>query len=791
LSASNASNSSSSAYAGYPGPRFQTDDFNLDIRYWLYKIGSYWWLFLLFLAIAIGGGYTYLRYTPNLYESRNTILIKRTETGGGGISEESVIFAQDFGFTGGNKSVKNEIEILRSLTLMKRVVERLRLHVEVLRMGNFVNEELYGDRPFDLDTFKLSDDIRAAFFKIEVLDTSRFLMGPANSDAPLTERYFDVPFRNEKGYFLIRRRPEFVLSDIPENNQFLLNIHTLESVAKRYQGGLGISQIGEWSSILELSLIDAVPAKAEDILNTLVEVYNEEEVNDENKVLGNTIRFIDERLARLTNELDVVESGIERYQRQNEIATDGAGDLAAMVYGQLNQLEQELSGMEVNQQILESLENYLIEDNNAYELIPANLIAESPSLSAFVSQYNELVLDYDRVTTLLTAQNPQRIQLENRIAELRRTILLTLQNLRKDMRIPMDRMVEQIAELKGDIRAVPRKKKDLVQIERQQKIKENLYLYLLQRREETALSEAITTPGTRVIDPAMSSSIPISPKRRQIYLFCVALGLLLPLSVVVMDDWINDKIESEDDLKKETSIPLLGRIGKSKTYDEILVREGSRSAVPEMFRLLRTNLQYLNPNKGHQTILITSSQGGEGKTFITANLGATIALSRKKVILVGMDLRKPRLWKYIAGQEHQSGVTNYLIGEAEIQELIRQSPDFPQLHFLPSGPVPPNPSELLLSDRMESLFAYLKSNYDYVLIDSPPIGLVADALIINEYIDISLYVVRHKYTRLGMVRMLQSLYAEKKIKNPGIILNGLRNGHGFYGYGYGYGYYSK
>ena len=732
-----------------------------------------------------------MRYTPNLYESRNTILIKRTETGGGGISEESVIFAQDFGFTGGNKSVKNEIEILRSLTLMTRVVERLRLHGEVLRMGSFVNEELYADRPFDLDTFKLSDDNRAAFFQIEVLDTSRFLMGPANSDAPLTERFFDVPFRNEKGYFLIRHRPEFVPSDIPENNQFLLNIHTLESVAKRYQGGLGISQIGEWSSILELSLIDAVPAKAEDILNTLVEVYNEEEVNDENKVLGNTIRFIDERLARLTNELDVVESGIALYQRQNDIATNGAGDLAAMVYGQLNQLERELTQLEVTRQMLESLENYLIEDNNTYELIPANLIAESPSLSAFVSQYNELVLDYERMITLLTPQNPQRIQVENRIAEIKRTILLTLQNLKRDLRIPMNSLGQQIAGLEAEIRAVPRKKKDLVQIERQQKIKENLYLYLLQRREETALSEAITTPGTRVIDPAMSSSMPISPKRQQIYLFCFALGLLLPLSVVVLDDWINDKIDSEEDIKKETAIPLLGRIGKSKTYDEILVREGSRSAVPEMFRLLRTNLQYLNPNKSHQTILITSSQGGEGKTFITANLGATIALSRKKVILVGMDLRKPRLWKYVAGQEHQSGVTNYLIGESEIGELIRHSPDFPHLHFLSSGPIPPNPSELLLSDRMESLFAYLKSNYDYVLIDSPPIGLVADALIINEYIDISLYVVRHKYTRLGMIRMLQNLYAEKKIKNPGIILNGLRNGHGYYGYGYGYGYYSK
>jgi capsular exopolysaccharide synthesis family protein len=770
---------------------FQNDDFNLDIRYWLYKILNYWWLFLLFLATAIGGAYAYLRYTPNLFESKNTILIKRTETGGGGISEESVIFAQDFGFTGGNKSVKNEIEILRSLTLMKRVVDKLRLHVEILQVGSFLNEELYKNPPFQPDTFSLAPGVRSAFFQIEVIDTTRFLIGPANSDAPLTERFFDVPFRNEKGYFLIRRSPGMLPSAEAEKNKFLLNIHFPEDVALRYQGGLAIGQIGEWSSILELSLTDAVPAKAEDVLNTLVEVYNEEEVNDENKVLGNTIKFIDERLQRLTDELDIVESGIELYQRQNEIVTNGAGDLAAMVVGQLNQLEQELSGMEVNQQVLASLENYLIEDNNAYELIPANLIAESPSLSAFVAQYNELVLDYDRVTTLLTAQNPQRIQLENRIAEIRRSILLTLQNLRKDMRIPMDRLVQQIAELRGEIRAVPRKKKDLVQIERQQKIKENLYLYLLQRREETALSAAITTPGTRVIDPARSSTVPISPKRQQIYLFAVALGLLLPLSIVVLGDWVNDKVETEDDLKNETSIPLLGRIGKSKTYDEILVQEGSRSAVPEMFRLLRTNLQYLNPNKGQQTILITSSQGGEGKTFITANLGATIALSRKKVILVGMDLRKPRLWKYVGGQEHQSGVTNYLIGEADMGALIQQSPDFPGLHFLPSGPIPPNPSELLLSERMESLFAYLRAHYDYVLIDSPPIGLVADALIINEFTDISLYVVRHKFTRIGMIRMLQNLYAEEKIKNPGIILNGLRNGYGYYGYGYGSGYYSK
>lgn len=771
----------------YPNHRLQDDDFNLDIRYWLVKILNNWWLFLLFLAAAIGGGYAYLLQTPNLYETKNTILIKRTETGGGGISEESVIFAQDFGFTGGNKSVKNEIEILRSLTLMTGVVQKLRLNIEVFKVGSFINEELYHQRPFQTDTFALSPGKKSVSFEIRILDEERFEIGVPDAENP-EQRYFGIPFRNESGYFLIRRDSSYALSANAEENVFLLDIRDPESVALRYQSGLSIAQIGEWSSILELSLTDPVPDKAEEILNTLVEVYNDAEVNDENKVLGNTIKFIDERLRSLTAELDVVESGIERYQQQNEIATNGPGDLAGMIYGRLNNLEDELTQMEVNKQILESLESYLIEDNNAYELIPANLIAENPSLSAFVSQYNELVLDYDRMVTLLTPQNPQRIQTENRIAEIKRTILLTLQNVKKDMRIPMQSVERQIEDLKAEIRAVPRKKKDLVQIERQQAIKENLYLYLLQRREETALSEAITTPGTRVIDPARSSAIPVSPKRQQIYLFCFALGLLLPLSLVVLGDWLNDKVESEEGIKKETDIPLLGRIRKSKVYDKILVKQDSRSAIPEMFRLLRTNLQYLNPNKGQQTILITSSQGGEGKTFITANLGATIALSRKKVILVGMDLRKPRLWKYMAAHENQSGVTNYLIGEAELEEIIVPSPNQPHLFFLPSGPVPPNPSELLLSERMESLFEYLKSNYDYVLIDSPPVGMVADALILNNYVDISLYVVRHKYTRFGMLRMLQNLYAEGKIKNPGIILNGLRNGSGYYGYGYGYGY---
>lgn len=771
----------------YPNHRLQDDDFNLDIRYWLYKILNNWWLFLLFLAAAIGGGYAYLLHTPNLYETKNTILIKRTETGGGGISEESVIFAQDFGFTGGNKSVKNEIEILRSLTLMTGVVQKLRLNIEVFKVGSFINEELYLHRPLLVDTFALKPTKKSATFEIRILDEEQFEIGMPDTEN-FEQRYFGIPFRNESGYFLIRRDSSYALSDDPEEKVFLLGIRDPENVALRYQSGLSISQIGEWSSILELSLTDPVPDKAEDILNTLVEVYNDAEVDDENKVLNNTINFIDERLRSLTEELDVVESGIERYQQQNEIATDGPGDLAGMVYSRLNNLEDERTQMEVNKQILESLESYLIEDNNAYELIPANLIAENPSLAAFVGQYNELVLDYDRMVTLLTPQNPQRIQTENRIAEIKRTILLTLQNVKKDMRIPMESLERQIENLKGEIRAVPRKKKDLVQIERQQAIKENLYLYLLQRREETALSEAITTPGTRVIDPARSSGIPVSPKRQQIYLFCFALGLLLPLSIVVLGDWVNDKVASEEDLKKETTIPMLGRIGKSKVYDKVLVRQDSRSAIPEMFRLLRTNLQYLNPSKGQQTVLITSSQGGEGKTFITANLGATIALSRKKVILVGMDLRKPRLWQYMAAHENQSGVTNYLIGEADLEDIIVPSPDHPHLFFLPSGPIPPNPSELLLSERMGNLFDYLRTNYDYVLIDSPPVGMVADALILNDYVDISLYVVRHKYTRYGMLRMLQNLYEEGKIKNPGIILNGLRNGSGYYGYGYGYGY---
>ncbi len=753
----------------------------IDLQRWLYRLLSYWWLFVISMLIAGYVGYTYVKNATPLYSTNATFLIKDAGRGGG-LSEGQILLQE--GLAGGGKSMDNEIQILKSLTLAEKVVDKLKANISYKKSGN--KEELYHSSPFVLDTFSFVGERPFGLsFMIQPVDSNHFRLKYVSAEAGDLYQFGKL-FTDHAGTYKISRRAGTYFDD----DQYVIKITPKEFFAFSINNKVNIQRIGSQhsSSVLSLSMTDPIPNRARDVVNTMIEVYNEEEVADKNSVLVSTLNFIDERVKILTKELDIVEGGIERFKSKNQIITNDAGSSKNFALGEIRSALDNLSGMEVRREILRSLEAMVKDNKGNSQLIPANLIADNPVLGGLVNQYNATSLDRIRLSKAASAENPALILMDQQLADVRSLILQTLQNLQRDLDIPMRTLQNKIEDLKDNLGSVPSMEKNLLEQMRMQSIKENLFLYLLQKREETALSEAVTSPNTRIIDRARAPSVPIFPQKRLIYMACAALGFIIPLILVTLVGFFETKIQSEETIKDLTNIPILGRIAFTKKGEGLVVKQGSRSAIAEMFRLLRTNLNFLNVKNETQVMVVTSSVSGEGKSFIGLNLGMTIALSNKKVILLGLDLRKPKMHKYL-GVENLKGLTNYLINQSELEEVVKVSSENSNLHYITSGPIPPNPSELILSDRMDELITQLKEDYDYVIIDTPPIGLVSDALLMRKYVSNILLVVRQKYTKKAMVRDLNELYRNGELKGAGLVFNGVKMGRSYYGYGgYNYGY---
>lgn len=762
------------------------DTIQIDLQHWFLKLAARWWLILICLVIALSFGHFYLRYATYQYKTSTILLIK--DAGKDDlISTESIILSQTYNV--GNKGMDNEVQILRSSPLMKKVVEKLQLNVSYFRQGRFKEQEFYRDVPFHIDTFSLKKV--SANFYINLVDNENFLItNDIEDEKSGTLHQYGKGFETEQGYFVFSA--EVAEKIVP--GTYRISIAPIENVAARYRGRLVIERVGSIisSSMLMLTLKDPVPQKAEDILMTLIDVYNEEEVKDENKVLLNTLEFIDDRLAILEDELDFVEGSIEIFRRQNAVVSETASASRSYAVTELRATLNEIAQLETKKELLLSLEKLVKSESDAFQLLPSNLVTDNPSLGNLVNSYNTLVLQWERLINTASSVNPTRQAVENELTELRASLLESIQNIRQDMSIPLSRLGRNVQELEAKMLSVPGIEKELLEQKRLQSIKENLYLTLLQKREETALSIAIATTGNRVVEPASSSKQPVQPQERLVYLACLLLGLLVPVIGLIVYELADNKISSEDTVKRLTNIPIIGRILHKKTDENVVVKSGDRSAINEMFRQLRTNLNYLNFENKKQIFAVTSYISGEGKSFVALNLALTYSLSNKKTILLGMDLRKPKLSQYMGLPKSKVGLTSYLMGECELSEIIQHYHD---LDYINSGPIPPNPSELISSNRMEQLLEILSAEYDCIIIDSPPIGLVSDALLLRKHVTNTLLIVRHKFSERYMLRHLEEMRQNDELPNTSIILNGIKlvssRYYGYNSYGYQNEYYSE
>jgi tyrosine-protein kinase Etk/Wzc len=665
--------------------------------------------------------------------------------------------------------------------LMQRVLTELSLNTSYFKDGRVRTTELFGQNvPIKMIISKLDSSAYNKSITIYLKDNNNFDI--EDEEGGFTKHQFGKEIRKPYGTFTVVASSDSKSTYI---NEVIVKFHDLRKLADGYNSGLKVEPVNKNASVLTLSLTSPVPEKGKAIINKLIEVYNKEAVEDKNLIAGNTIEFIDERLKFLTTELSDVEKDVEQYKRENEL-TDVSSE-AKLYMEQASEYNKQLAEFEIQIDVLNSLNQYLKRPNTQFELVPSTLNIQDPTLMGLTARFNELQLERERLLRTTTLNNPLVENINDQLANLRVNILENLGNIKRGLTITKNNLQASSAQFQSRINQVPSIERELLEINRQQGIKEGLYLYLLQKREESALSLAASVSNSRVIDPAIATDNPISPKRSLTYLIALLIGLGIPFAGIYLKDFLNDKVQEQKDVERATNTPILGQIARASSEEAIVVTKENRSPVAEMFRLIRTNLQFAAAGKENKVLMITSSMSGEGKTFFSINLAASITLTGKKVIILGFDLRKPRLLQDL-NLADGPGISNYLVSDAiTLDEIIRPVNGVNGLYVIGSGPIPPNPAELMLGPKVGKLLDILKDNFDHIILDTAPVGQVADAFTLAPYIDSTLYLVRYNYTQKTQLEIINNIYTSNKLGHPMIVLNDAVI-ESRYSYGYGYSY---
>ncbi len=756
----------------------QNGEDTINIRELLIKYLHKWYWFVLAVIIAFIIAFVYIRSTNVKYQIQTVILL-RNDKSSPGLSQAAMM--ESLGFNGVSKEVEDEIQVISSKKLIRQTIDSLGLHAQYYKKEGMKYVEKYKDVPFKLNLSKTFSESLTHPVIFYIKEISGQYKVEVSSSKIFEEKYklnnIQEPFETPVGKF------NFVATALPEKDtKYKVVIYPIKGLVESYGGRLNVSTVNKQSNAIKISLVESNIAKAEDFLNKIVELYNLDAIIDKNIIARNTANFINDRLGIITKELFDVETDVENYKRSNQL-TDLSSE-ASLYLETASTYEKRLTELETQLNMINSVENYIRNPKNAEALIPSNIITDDPSLAKSIQDYNMAVLERMKLSQTANEKNPALIQADQQITALRSNVLASVSSVKSGIQIARNDVLRQGAQFNSKIRNVPTQERQFLEIKRQQEIKQNLYLFLSQKREETALSLASTAPAARTIDKAYASLAPVAPKSRIIYLVALMLGLLIPFIFIYLKDLINNKIEDSKEFQRIVKAPYLGSIGISREGETVIVKEGKTTPIVEMFRLIRTNLQFIIGGKKSPVILITSTLSGEGKSFISINLAMSLALMKKKVLLMGMDIRSPMLGQYLHLTK-DNGLTIYLSDESiEPQDVITASGYHDYMDVIPAGPIPPNPAELIMSTRLETLLDYAKERYDYILIDTAPIGLVSDTYLLNRIADNSIFVARQDYTPKDAAVLINEIYDEKRLNGMGVILNGTSASSG-YGYGYG------
>lgn len=782
-------------------PAAKTDDF-IRIQDLYYLCLAKWRWFVLSLVVCLGTAVVYLLMTPPVYTRTASLLIKE-ESKGQSLSGDVGASFSDLGLFQSNTNVNNELISLQSPAVMYDVVKRLHLEVDYSTKGSFYPQVRYGQNlPLTVSFAGLADNETAALTVEPVqskgIKLKAFVHNGEKVDGEVVGTLNDS-LVTPIGKLVIRPAGAFV--DWQKSSEPLtVSRSGLNSAVSRYAAGLSVALNDEKATIIDLSFRDVCIQRAEDILNTLIAVYNENWIKDKNQIAVSTSMFINDRLGVIEGELGHVDENISTFKSENLLPDVQAASQLYMT--ERSQAQSQILTLNNQLSMARYIRNYLTAASSRNQLLPANSGLESANIENQISEYNTLQLQRNNLVANSSEQNPLVVDMDESLRSMRRSIVSSVDNLITTLNTQIRSLEKSDQRATERIAANPSQAKYLLSVERQQKVKESLYLFLLQKREENELSQAFTAYNTRVITPPTGSMIPTAPVKKNILLVGFALGLLIPIVIVFLQETLNTRVRGKKDLENLSipfvgEIPLYGKVRRSGLFHKkvtpltetrVVVKEGSRDVVNEAFRVLRTNLEFVSGENGKgQVILMTSFNQGSGKTFLTVNIAATLAIKGKRVLVIDGDLRRGSTSVYVGSPHH--GLSNYLAGKVEhIEDVIVPASETVRFDVLPIGTIPPNPTELLAGERLQALLADFRTRYDYILIDCPPIELVADTHIIEKYADRTIFVVRAGLLERSMLPELETLYTEHKFKNMAVLLNGTE-GNGSYRYGYRYGYH--
>tara|TARA_B100000780_G_scaffold180607_1_gene126695 strand:- start:657 stop:3053 length:2397 start_codon:yes stop_codon:yes gene_type:complete len=777
----------------------------IDIKALILKYSQYW--YYLVASILFFGCIAFLnnRYTVPKYSVSTTLLIRddnNTQLGAENLLEGLELFS-------GKKNLKNEIVILSSYSLFEKVIEELNLGVSYYQHGFLQTNELFGISPFELDVDSSHLQLTGINFQITPLNNEEFKLSVSTSnqfpyniltkrleksliaDIDIEKKYaFNSVIESDFFSFKVNKSIHFNLEKIIDSEKyFSFKFHQIDKLANKLIEDVIINPINKETSILKLNLRERNPRKSIQILNKITEIYIRSGLNEKNLMAINTIHFIDDQLTIIQDSLSEIERKLELFKTKHpnlEIVDKEYG-----TYFQKQKLDNSLSEQSVNIKYYKSLLTYLKNEKNTNSIIsPTSMGISNPELNNLINQLLQLYAKKGELQLTTTEKNPNYIAILSQINHTKKTIIENVNNLISSALIYEVDLINRVTTFNKKINKLPEAEKDYLILRREYEYNEQTAIYLQQKRYEASLARAGTESDHKVIDFArLDSSEPISPRKSLAYFISILIGILLPITFISLRDFFSDTIKSKSDLMNSTKIPILGLVGHSDNARSLVVPNASKSIIAESFRALRTNIQYLAADKEKKIITVTSSIGGEGKTFTTMNLAAIFALSGHKTVLIGGDLRKPKLHEDFKVNTSK-GLSSYLINKSDLAEVIEKT-EIDTLDVIASGPTPPNPAELLDSNKMKDLIIDLNKTYDYVIIDTPPIGLVTDGVILMQNADVNLYVVRHNYSKAGALNIINKLYEQKQVENVHIIINDFKHTSSGYGYGYGYGYGSS
>ncbi|NRA11367.1 MAG: polysaccharide biosynthesis tyrosine autokinase [Crocinitomicaceae bacterium] len=768
------------------------DEFNL--RELLDKYLVRWHWFMISFAICLSSSFIILRYTPTQYESQAKLLIKSEQ--GSTYSEFSAF--QDLGlFDGisGYNNLYNEIEFLGSRPIIETSIRKLNLTTQYHLIGTktgIERKEYYKDSPILVKVVNqgIFEIKHSANLNIEILNNKNFQFFDSKKYGNKKFNFGDTLTSNKFKFIIETTR--FYKSNAT-SIKINVVIQTLENMISIMQSKLKIEPINDDVDILSLKLRGSVIERNNEFLDTLISVHTSQNIADQKQVYKGTTSFINDRLAVISGELSDVEVDGENYMIQHDFSDVLMSERSLYERTLVN--EKKLVDYEIQLKLISYLSEFLENDDDTDKLLPTNLGLDDQSINSGVEKYNQIALERDRVLNHSSEKNPAVIKLRNDLDRIKISLSTSLKNLRATSNIAVQRLKDQEGSLNSDLSNLPKHKRVLRSIERQQLVKEQLYVYLLQKREENEIASDATEGNSKIIESAYCDGWPVNPNKKIYYSFALFLGLFVPFAFIYLQNLLDNKINGKKDLDKY-GLPHLANIPKVNNSEKIVISQGDTSAEAESFRILRTNTSFiLGPSKddGGKMIITTSTIAKEGKSFIALNLATSYALTGKKTVVVGLDLRAPKLLEY-ANLIDAKGVTDFVLDPTiPIDSLVIPSPTTENLSFVSSGIKPPNPAEIMLRDEIKQLFAELRKRFDIIIVDTAPVALVTDTLLISDMSDAIIYVARANYLERKMLAIPDQLRREGKIKNIGIVINSLdyrksgRYGSG-YGYGYGYGY---